>query len=54
MSKIIRLRHLTERQKAAAALAALETAWAYYTPQQSGVGTTEDTALAQMYAYFAA
>lgn len=54
MSKIICLRHITERQKAAAALAALETAWAYYTPQRGGVGTTEETALAQMYAYYAA
>lgn len=54
MSKIIRFRKQTERERAAAALSALEAAWAYYTPQRGLVLATEETALVQMYAYYAA
>ncbi|SOB94252.1 hypothetical protein [Rhodobacter maris] len=54
MSKIVTFRKKSEQDKAAEALAALEAAWAYYTPLRGPAAAVEETEIEQMFEYYAA
>lgn len=54
MSKIVTFRKKSEQEKSAEALKALSDAWAYYTPMRGVAAAIEETALEQMFEYYAA
>lgn len=54
MSKIVAFRKKSEQEKAAEALAALTAAWAYYTPARGPAEVVDETAIEQMFEYYAA
>ena len=54
ISKIVAFRKKSEQEKAAEALKSLADAWAYYEPARGPAELIEETALEQMFEYYAA